>query len=311
MRPIIPQTPRSCSGEGWISWNPTYWAHSTSLQFSGFPAYLLLCWHSLRGGCCTRAIASARLGVEHRPSEWSTHCVGLCRGCLGLRGGKGAAPGRPSGAALTLPCWRQAVLTWVKVQQHQWPLTSILGSYGETRCQAMELQHQLQPRLGTLSGIGLSNISTIGHPEACREGGFPKQDPQNKCAEQGPLKGGQQETCETGLGPRSWNQVQDAHKGRDEPALRVRCPYLLPLPLEVRCWNLSSRPRQEKVPCLSERKGCLSSPFPTKRKPLSEGIESPIPTRAPCRPGYRLSQWRESQCSQTPVLHGEIKHPLV
>lgn len=84
------------------------------------------------------------------------------------------------------------------------------------------------------SGIGLSNISTIGHPEACRDGGFPKQDPQNKYDEQGPLKGGQQETCETGLGLRSWNQVQDAHEGRDEPALRVRCPYL-PLPLEVRC----------------------------------------------------------------------------
>lgn len=131
MRPVIPRTPCSCLGDGWISWNPTSWTHSTSLQFSGLPAYLLSCWHSLRGSCCTRAIASAGLSVEHRPSEWSTHCVGLCRGCLGLHGGKGAAPGRPSGAAFTLPCWRQAVLTWVKVQQHQWPLHSIHASSWE------------------------------------------------------------------------------------------------------------------------------------------------------------------------------------
>lgn len=56
-----------------------------------------------------------------------------------------------------------------------------LGNYGGTRCQAMELQHQLQPKLGILSLTGLCNIGTIGHPEACRDEGSPKQDPQNKC----------------------------------------------------------------------------------------------------------------------------------
>ena len=227
-------------------------------------------------------------GSSPQQAKWSCIYFALLEaGCAHL--GEGAAPTAPS--------------------LH---LCLQLGSHRETRCQVMELQHPLQPRLGTLSLIGLSNICTVGHLEACREGGFPKQDSQNKCAKQGPLKGGQQEMCETALGPGSCPSSRSKTLTNGEVSLHsgfAALTSLLPLKLDAETFLPKSR--QEKVPCLSERKGCLSSPFPIKRKPLSEEIESPTPRRTPCQPGCRLFQWRESQCSQTPILHGEIKHPLI
>lgn len=113
MRPIIPWTCCSCSGDGWISWNPTSWTHSTSLQFSVFPAYVLLCWHSLHGSFCTRATASAVPGVEHRPPEWSTHCVGLCRDCVGCVGDRELPPaGRAELHLLCLAGGRLCLFGW-------------------------------------------------------------------------------------------------------------------------------------------------------------------------------------------------------
>lgn len=170
----------------------------------------------------------------------------MCFGYAHL--GEGAAPPAPS----LHPCFQ-------------------LGSYGETQCQAAELQHQLQPNLGTLSLIGLCNICAIGHPTACRDGGPPKQDSQNKCAKQGSPKGGQQQKCETALGPVSCPSSRFKMLTEGEMSLHSGFAVLTSLfPLKLGAETFLPKPRQEMVPCLSEGKGCLSSPFPIKRKPHSE-----------------------------------------
>lgn len=105
----------------------------------------------------------------------------------------------------------------------------------------MELQHQLHPR----------------HWSTWRHSGkeSPRQDPQKR-TKQGPLKGGQQEMRETDAA-----LPQDAHKGRDEPALRICCPHLL-LPLELRCWNLSSQTWTGEGTMVSRRQEVPLQPFP-------------------------------------------------
>lgn len=78
-------------------------------------------------------------------------------------------------------------------------------------------------------------------------------------------------------------KIYNSHTGRDEPALRIRCLYFS-LPLEVRCPNLSSKPRQVEVPCLSEGKG--ASPFSNRVQALLlEEIWIPSAYKDPLRTG--------------------------
>lgn len=139
MRHIILRTPRFHSGHGWKSWNPTSWTHSPTLQFSGFPAYLLSCWHSLHGSFCRAALGWLPL----RGPAWSTDplsrpcavwgCVGVVWGSVELCGvvwGMGSRPQQAKWNSIYFPCWRQAAVTWVKVQQQQ-PLYSIHTSSWE------------------------------------------------------------------------------------------------------------------------------------------------------------------------------------
>lgn len=143
------------------------------------------------------------------------------------------------------------MLLWVRVQ-HQQPLHFTHNSSWE----AMESLH-VRPRSSNVScsrGWALCLLQgsvtysyATDHPKACREGGFPKQDPQNKCTKQGPLQ-------KWPSGENSWDWIlcpSSRYKTLTEGEMSLHSGFAA---LEIRSQNLSSKPRQEEVPCLSEGK---------------------------------------------------------